>query len=309
MLALVTSGGPSLDLSYLQAAVMGALQGIAELFPISSLGHSILVPAWLGGSWKAMVGDQNASGTNQFLAFIVALHVATAVALVIYYWRDWREVLLGLVDIVRTRTMQSARSKLAVLLIIATIPVGLIGIVLDHKLREIFAKPEAAAIFLTVNGFILLGAELLTRRARKREGGSHVAMSHGGADAEDFSNMRIGEATMIGTTQALALFPGISRSGVTISAGLMRGLDHARATHFAFLLATPVILGAGLYKMPTLLEHGHPAYGPVIVGSGVAFGAALAAVAFFARYMKTKTLYPFVAYCLIAGAISIAHFA
>ncbi|HWU31326.1 MAG TPA: undecaprenyl-diphosphate phosphatase, partial [Marmoricola sp.] len=201
-----------------------------------------------------------------------------------------------------------ARSKLAMLLIIATIPVGLIGIVLDHKLREIFANPEAAAVFLTVNGFLLLGAELLTRRARRNQG-SHAAMSHGGADAEDFADMHIGEATMIGATQALALFPGISRSGVTISAGLLRGLDHARSTHFAFLLATPVILGAGLYKMPTLLKHDHPAYGPVIVGALVAFLAALGAVAFLARYMKTKTLYPFVAYCLVAGVISIVRFA
>lgn len=301
----------SFSLSYLQAIVMGLLQGVAELFPISSLGHSILLPAWLGGSWNAMVKSQDSTANSPFLAFIVALHVATAVALVIYYWRDWVQVVLGVVDIVRTRSIESARSRLAALLIIATIPVGILGLIADKKLRHLFGSPRDAAIFLTINGVILLMVELLTRRSRRRQGGAHAAeMSHGGSDAEDFATLGFGEATAIGASQALALLPGISRSGVAISAGLLRGLDHAKATHFAFLLATPVILGAGLLKVPELFKPENSGiHGQVIVGSIAAFVAAFLAVAFLARYMKTRTLYPFVAYCLIAGVISIVHFA
>lgn len=302
---------PSFHLSYLQAIVMGALQGVAELFPISSLGHSILLPAWLGGSWADMVKSQDSTANSPFLAFIVALHVATAVALVLYYWRDWVQVFLGVVDMVRTRSLASARSRLAALLIIATIPVGVIGIVADKKLRHLFGSPRDAAIFLTINGVILLCVELLTRRARRRSEGAHAAaMSHGGSDAEDFADLSVGEATAIGASQALALLPGISRSGVTISAGLLRGLDHAKATHFAFLLATPVILGAGLLKVPELFKPQNSGiHGQVIVGSIAAFIAAFIAVAFLARYMRTRTLYPFMAYCLIAGVVSLIHFA
>ena len=300
----------SFHLSYLQAIVMGALQGVAELFPISSLGHSILVPAWLGGSWNAMVTSQDSTSNSPFLAFVVALHVATAVALVLFYWRDWVQVVLGIVDMLRTRSVESARSRLAALLIVATIPVGILGLIADKKLRHLFGSPRDAAIFLTINGVILLIVEQLTRRSRRREGGAHAAaMSHGGSDAEDFASLGFGEATVIGTSQALALLPGISRSGVTISAGLLRGLDHARATHFAFLLATPVILGAGLLKIPELFKPENSGiHGQVIVGSIAAFVAALVAVAFLARYMKTRTLYPFVVYCLAAGIISLIHF-
>ena len=300
----------SFHLSYLQAIVMGALQGVAELFPISSLGHSILVPAWLGGSWKDMVTSQDSTSNSPFLAFVVALHVATAVALVLFYWRDWVQVVLGIVDMLRTRSLESARSRLAALLIVATIPVGILGLIADKKLRHLFGSPRDAAIFLTINGVILLIVEQLTRRSRGREGGAHAAMSHGGSDAEDFATLGFGEATVIGTSQALALLPGISRSGVTISAGLLRGLDHARATHFAFLLATPVILGAGLLKVPELFKPENAGiHGQVLVGSIAAFVAALVAVAFLARYMKTRTLYPFVAYCLVAGVVSLIHFA
>jgi undecaprenyl-diphosphatase len=241
----------------------------------------------------------------------VALHVATAVALVIYYWRDWVQVVLGVVDIIRTRSVESARSRLAALLIIATIPVGIVGIIADKKLRHLFGSPRDAAIFLTINGVILLVVELLTRRARRREAGAHAAaMSHGGSDAEDFAQLGFGEATVIGASQALALLPGISRSGVAISAGLLRGLDHAKATHFAFLLATPVILGAGLLKVPELFKPENSGiHGQVIVGSIAAFVAAFIAVAFLARYMRTRTLYPFMAYCLVAGVVSFIHFA
>lgn len=293
-------------ISYFQSIVMGALQGIAELFPISSLGHSILVPKWLG--WNSLVDALGDEKHNAFLAYIVALHVATALALVAYYWRDWVQVALGAVDIVKTRKVESARSRLTALLVVATIPVGIIGLVADKKLRHLFDSPVAAALFLTANGVVLFMVERLTQAAARRDDSAREAMSHGGADAESFSKLGFGEATAIGATQALALLPGISRSGVTISAGLLRGLDHSKATHFAFLLATPVILGAGLLKIPELFNYPEIA-GQVVVGSIVAFVAAFGAVAFLSRYMKTRTLYPFVIYCVAVGLISLIRFA
>ncbi|RNI22778.1 undecaprenyl-diphosphate phosphatase [Flexivirga caeni] len=294
-------------LSYLQATVMGALQGVTELFPVSSLGHSLLVPAWIGGSWSALVTQQGAKGATPFLAFIVALHVATALALIAYQWRDWVQVLAGIGDLVKDRRIRTPRARLTALLIVATIPVGIIGLLLDKPLRHLFSHPLTAAIFLTVNGLVLLTVELLTRRARR---GAHAAAVEPGEAATDYQNVGFAEATLIGSSQALALLPGISRSGVTISAGLLRGWSHERALHFAFLLATPVILAAGVLKVPELFgPEGKGIGGQVLVGFVVAFVAAYISARWLARFLRTRTLYPFVAYCLVAGVVSIVHFA
>ncbi|MBO1765429.1 undecaprenyl-diphosphate phosphatase [Allobranchiibius sp. GilTou38] len=295
-------------LSYLQAVVMGLLQGVTELFPVSSLGHSLLVPAWIGGSWSDLVTQQGSKSATPFLAFIVALHVATAFALIAFQWRDWLQVLGGVGDLARDRRMRTPRSRLLVLLVAATIPIGIIGLVLDKPLRHLFSHPLAAAIFLTLNGLVLLAVELLTRRARRTPVRAHAADA-GGAEL-DFSGTGFGEAIAIGTSQALALLPGISRSGVTISAGLLRGWSHERAVHFAFLLATPVILAAGVLKVPELFgPEGDGIRGQVIVGFVVAFVAAYAAARWLTRFLRTRTLYPFVIYCLIAGIVSIIRFA
>ncbi|NMO00470.1 undecaprenyl-diphosphate phosphatase [Gordonia sp. TBRC 11910] len=293
------------DLTYPQAVVMGLLQGVTELFPISSLGHSILLPAWLGGSWETLVTQSASKGHTPFLAFIVALHVATALALICFYWRDWIRVIVGFVDSIRRRRVDTADAKLAWLLIAGTIPVGIVGLVAEKPLRELFAKPLAAAIFLALNGLILIAAELIRRRGDA--GGRHRAEPDG--DSE-ITNLTYAKGTVIGASQIAALFPGISRSGVTISAGILTGLDHERAAKFAFMLATPVILAAGVLKIPELFgPDGHGIGGQVAVGSVCAFVAAIAAVAFLARFFHTRTLYPFAAYCLVAGVISIVHFA
>lgn len=287
---------------------MGLLQGVTELFPVSSLGHSLLVPAWIGGSWSALVTQQDSKGATPFLAFIVALHVATALALIVFQWRDWLQVLGGIGDLVRDRKITTSRARLAALLIAATIPIGIIGLVLDKPLRTVFSHPLAAAIFLTANGVVLFIVERLTQRARTQPQPAHSA-DEGHAET-DFSRTGFVEAIAIGTSQVLALLPGISRSGVTISAGLLRGWSHEKAVHFAFLLATPVILAAGVLKVPELFgPEGKGIGGEVIVGFVVAFAAAYVSARFLTRFLRTRTLYPFVIYCLIAGIISIIRFA
>ncbi|GAA1460840.1 undecaprenyl-diphosphate phosphatase [Williamsia maris] len=287
------------DLTYTQSVVMGLLQGVTELFPVSSLGHSLIVPAWIGGSWEQLVTESNSKGHTPFLAFLVALHVATALALIVYYWRDWVAIVGGFIGTLRTRRIDTANGKLAWLIIIATIPVGIVGLVAEKPLREVFATPLIAAIFLFVNGLVLLAAETLRRRqvARRRVKG-------------DIGSLSYPDAALIGSFQILALLPGISRSGATISGGILRGLDHEHSAKFAFLLATPVILAAGVLKIPELFgPEGDGIGGQVVVGSICAFVAAFAAVAFLARFFRTRSLYPFVAYCLVAGGISIALFA
>jgi undecaprenyl-diphosphatase len=302
------------DLTYLQAVVMGLLQGVTELFPISSLGHSILLPAWLGGSWASLVTQGDSAGHTPFLAFVVALHVATAVALIVYYWRDWVLVIRGFFTSLRHRDLKAPGSRLAWLIIVGTIPVGIVGVIADKPLRVLFATPLVAAIFLTANGLVLLAAELLRRRQQvvaaraAKDAGTRGDVRRTASRRID--DLRLGEGAVIGTAQILALLPGISRSGVTISAGLLRRLDHESAARFAFMLATPVILAAGVLKIPDLLgPSGHGILGQVLVGSVCAFVAAFAAVAFLSRWFHTRTLYPFVIYCLIAGIVSIVRFA
>jgi len=235
--------------TYLQAIVIGVLQGVTELFPVSSLGHSVLVPAWLG--WNHLVGGE-AADESFYLAFLVGLHLATAVALLVYYRRDWLAIGRGFIRTIRHRRIDGVDERMGWLLIVATIPVGVVGLVFEHSLRTLFAKPLAAAIFLTLNGLILLGGEQLRRRQRVPV----VARSLSAAAAPSgraIEELSFTEGTVIGSAEILALFAGISRSGVTMVAGLLRGLDHEHAARFSFMLATPVILAAGLYKLPDLL--------------------------------------------------------
>ncbi|GAA1910948.1 undecaprenyl-diphosphate phosphatase [Williamsia serinedens] len=295
------------SLTYTQSVVMGLLQGVTELFPVSSLGHSLLVPAWIGGSWETLVTQSNSKGHTPFLAFLVALHVATALALVVYYWRDWVAIVRGFVHSVVRRRIDTREAKLAWLLIVGTLLVGIVGLVAEKPLRQVFATPLASAVFLVANGFVLLAAELLRRRAAT---GAHaVEVVAGDPDAE-IDRLRYRDAVVIGAAQILALLPGISRSGSTISAGLLRGMDHESSAKFAFLLATPVILAAGVLKIPELFgPEGQGIGGQVIVGAVCAFVAALVAVAFLERFFRTRTMYPFVVYCLAAGVVSVVAFA
>ena len=292
-------------MTYFQALVIGLLQGITELFPVSSLGHSVLVPAWLG--WDHLVGGQS-DDESFYLAFLVGLHLATAVALLVHYRRDWFVIAHGFVRSVRHRRVEGPSERLAWLLIVATIPVAVVGLAFEHALRTLFAKPLAAAVFLTINGVILLAGEKLRRRhAQPIMARSLSAATPTGRQIDELS---LTDGATIGAAEILALFAGISRSGVTMVAGLLRGLDHENAARFSFMLATPVILGAGLYKLPDLLgPNGDGLRGQVILGSVVAGFAAYGAVRFLERFFRANTLVPFAVYCLGVGALSILRFA
>jgi undecaprenyl-diphosphatase len=322
---------PIYHMTYLQAVVIGLIQGITELFPISSLGHTVLIPSWLGGSWAILV-RQESRAESPYLAFVVGLHLATAIVLLGVYATTWVRVIRGFCTSIARREIRSADQKLAWLIVVATIPVGLAGLVLEHPFRVLFAKPLAAAIFLTINGGILLGGEILRRRAPRQppvpaQAGvptrqDALAGPPGEQNDRDSDTMLdeaaeqrlagIGSwnAGWIGASQILALFAGISREGVTMVGGLTRGLNHEDAMRFSFLLSTPVILAAGILKLRDLTGSlGADIRGQVIAGSFAAAATSLFAVLFLARYFRTRTLVPFAIYCLLAGLISVVRFA
>jgi undecaprenyl-diphosphatase len=288
-------------ISYFQAIVIGLLQGVTELFPISSLGHSVLLPAWLG--WDSLVTAQSEK-ESFYLAFVVALHVATAVALLVYFRSEWVRIIGGFFRTLRTRRIETPDERMAWLLIVATIPVGIIGLAFEHSLRTVFAKPLASAIFLTLNGFILLAGEAYRRRAARRH------QPHTDDAISDLDTLDFKEAAAVGVAQTAALFAGISRAGITMVAGLARGFDHEDALRFSFLLATPIIFAAGIYKVPDLAGHlGDGIRGQALVGALFSGVAAYLSVRFLVRFFETRTLTPFAIYCLAAGGVSILRFA
>jgi undecaprenyl-diphosphatase len=321
-------------LSYAEAIVIGALQGLTELFPVSSLGHSVLIPALIGGKWAA---DLNVSAPESpYLAFIVGLHVATALALLVFFWRDWVRIIGGFFSSIRHRRVSTDAERLAWLIVLATIPVGIAGLLLEHVFRTVLGRPLPAAAFLMANGLILFAGDWLRRRSLTRVAvGAEVATAHhdggsvslmddrdpdqalhanrtsaGDAAAELRSDARLARipvlrGVLIGAAQILALLPGISRSGATMVAGLAAGLSHRDAARFSFLLATPVILAAGVLKVPDLFGPlGAGIHGQILAGSIASFVCALVAVRFLSRYFRTKTLLPFACYSLAAGAIA-----
>ena len=319
-------------LSYLEAVVVGAFQGFSELFPISSLGHSVLIPALVGGQWGK---DLNVSAPESpYLAFIVGLHVATASALLLFFWRDWVRIIAGFFTSIRHRRIETSYERLAWLIVVATIPVGISGLLLEHLFRTTLGRPIPAAIFLIVNGLILFAGERLRRR--QPADASTAASSRGGltmgdvartgsvrssAESEEglLENQTIGQAsderlsalgfvsaTGIGAAQILALLPGISRSGATMVAGLIKGLSHEDAARFSFLLATPVIFAAGALKIPDLFGPlGNGIHGQVLAGSIASFVTAYLSVRFLTRYFRTRTLTPFAIYSVALGAVAL----
>jgi undecaprenyl-diphosphatase len=299
--------------SYLQAIVIALVQGVTELFPVSSLGHSVLVPAWIGGSWQTLVtqSSQASSETSFYLAFIVALHCATALALLWFFREDWIRIAGGFVRSTR-RTVNTRRfiaadadERLAWLIVLATIPVGVTGLALEHVFRTIFAKPLAASVFLIVNGLILLAGERLRRRTPEPAPPDTPLESD-----RRIARLQFADGVYVGCFQIAALFAGISRSGVTMVGGLWRRLGHEDAARFAFLLATPVILAAGVLKLPTLFgSAGAHIHGQLLVGCLVTGVAAYLSVRFLVRYFETNTLTPFAVYCLVVGAASVVRFA
>jgi len=293
----------SSTLSYFQAVVLGLLQGVTELFPISSLGHTVIFPSLFG--WHKLVAAQSAS-ESFWLAFVVLLHVGSALGLLAYFWRDWVEIITAFFHTLVTRKISTPTERLAWLIIIASIPAAVLGLALEHTLRTITAKPEIASIFLVVNGFLLLGAEQARRRAAVRE----LAVREGAKPdgGRQLGTLDFREAGIIGVAQSTALVAGISRDGVCMGAGLSRGLDHSDSARFAFLLATPIILGAGIVKIGDITGPlGAGVRGQALVACLVAAVAALFTVRFLVRWFRSRTLTPFAVYCLLFGTAMVFY--
>jgi undecaprenyl-diphosphatase len=348
-------------MTYPEAIVVGLIQGVTELFPVSSLGHNVLIPALIGGSWAQ---DLNVSRPESpYLAFIVGLHVATAAAMILYFWRDWLRIVTGFVTSVRDRRIATPDQRLAWMIILATIPVGIAGLALEHAFRVVFSKPVPTAIFLAVNGLILLGSE---RRLRGRPATNHApaeqslvtqplaasapvsmpesasapvpasmraqpgdprfdppreprAAPASGREAEiaravaadgRLSSMGYRRAVLIGVAQIAALLPGISRDGIVSVTGMFRGLSREDAVRYSFLLSAPVILAAGVLKIPDLTGPlGNGIRGQILVGSLLSFAGAYLSVRFLTKYFaRQRSFTPFGWYCLAAGIFSLIFY-
>jgi undecaprenyl-diphosphatase len=280
-------------ISYFQAVVLGLLQGFSELFPISSLGHAVIAPSLFG--WSIHQNDEF------FITFLVAVHLATALVLLGFFWRDWVRIVQGLIRIVEARALPAGDTdaRFAALLVVGTVPAGILGLALQHPLQHLFASPTSASIFLTINGALLYAAERLRVRApgdsddSERDGDTRIA-----------GRVSFRQAAGVGAAQTLALIPGISRSGVTMGGGLLVGLSNRDAARFAFMLATPIIGAAAVLKLPSFMGHtGDGVRGPAFVAALCAAATAFVAVKFLMRFFETNRLTPFAIYCGGAGLV------
>ena len=286
-----------MDFTYTQAIIIGFIQGITELFPISSLGHAILIPAWIGGSFREFISEEN----KAYLLITIAMHLASSIALFLVFRRRWLNLIGGTFIAIKSRGFQSTQFRVLSYILIATIPVGALGLIFGDYFQSIFGKPAFSAAFLTINGLLLIAAERMSK-------GSAVVQT-GDSDSQIDQNINSKSALAIGFGQSLALFAGISRFGITMSAGLLRKLNHSVASDFAFLLSLPVIVGASIVKLPELFTtDANELLGQILVGSVVSFIATYISVTFLVRWFKTKTLYPFAIYCLIFGIASFLRF-
>jgi len=284
-------------ISYFQAIILGIVQGLSEPFPISSLGHAVVLPHLLG--WNI---HQNA---DYFLAFLVATHLATAIVLFAFFFKDWMRIFRGIGRSLRDREVRAddTDAKLGWLLVVGTIPAGLLGLLLEHSLRTLFASASFAAVFLIVNGILLILFERWRTKAPEPDDWK------GDSDAR-IAKLTYGEAVGVGTAQAAALIPGISRSGITMGGGLLFGLSNEDAARYSFLLATPIIGAAAVLKLPDLFgSAGDGVRGQALVAALFAAAATFFAVKFLLRFFETNRLTPFGIYCICAGTIATIVFA
>ena len=285
-------------MTFFQAIFFAIVQGVTELFPVSSLGHAVVLPAVLG--WHL---DQD---SPRFLPFLVVLHVGTATALLVYFWREWLSLVLAVLGRGGTTSRSIAEHRhLIVMLVLGTLPAVVLGFIFEKWLRHLFGSPVAAAFFLILNGIVLFAGERLRRRANTAR------------DRKSLGQASLGDAIIVGLCQTTAFFPGISRSGVTIVGGLLVGLRHEDAARFSFLLATPIILGAAVLEIPKLL-HAPAGTGGAAISGGVLWVAGLvagitayASTAFLMRYFRSReespALDPFAYYCWLAGGLALLY--
>lgn len=284
-------------ISYFQGAILGLVQGIAEPFPISSLGHGVILPRLAG--WQIHQKDKF------FLTFLVATHLATALVLLLFFLKDWVRITKGLGRSLRDRQISPADgdARLGWLLVVGTIPVGIIGLLLEDPLRSLFASASSAAAFLILNGIALVVFERL--RKRQPASGDHL----GDVDSR-LAGLTWRQAVGVGTAQAAGLVPGLSRSGFAMGGGLLAGLSNEDAARYGFLLATPIIGAAALLKVPELLgSEGNGVRGPAFVGALCAAVTTYLAVRFLLRFFETNRLNPLGVYCVAAGVIASLIFA
>jgi len=279
-------------ITYFQAIVLGALQGISELFPISSLGHSVIFPHLVG--WNL---DQKAP---YFLTFLVATHFATAIVLFLFFRKDWIRIIKGVIRSLKEREIRSddTDAKLGWLLIIGTIPAGILGLLFEESIKSLFASSSISTLFLFLNGILLFGAEFLRRKR---------LLSPASVKDIDTRIAKINwyQSLCIGAVQAIALIPGLSRTGAALSGSLLIGLSHEDAARYSFLLATPIIGAAAILKLPELFTTAESAIlGQAIIGAIFSGITAYFSIKFLTKYFKTNTLIPFAIYCLVAGIIS-----
>ncbi len=299
-------------ITYFQAIVLGLVQGVAEPFPISSLGHSVILPRLAG--WQIHQKD------GFFITFLVATHLATAIVLFGFFFDDWRRILSGLWRSFRGRSDPTdTDARLGWLLLVGTVPAGVIGLGLQKPLQSLFASAVAAAGFLVLNGIGLLAFERLASRPADAGSAGEIGASGrpepGGGDAVEDADTRLsrlsfGESLQIGLSQAAALLPGISRSGASMGGGLLAGLSNEQAARFSFLLATPIIGAAAILKLPSLFgSAGNGVRGAAVVGAVCAGLTTFFAVRYLLRFFQTSSLRPFGIYCIAAGLACLAIFA
>ncbi|MGN8200239.1 undecaprenyl-diphosphate phosphatase [Salinisphaera sp. RV14] len=272
-------------ISYMHAIILGLLQGFSELFPISSLGHTVLLPAVL--NWHI---DRS---SNAFVAFVVLTHFATALVLLGFFWRDWLAIIAGIVRVLAKREIgiNDTYGRLGWLLIVSTVPAGLLGLLLEHKLQALFGEATVVAVALACNGAVLYGVEQMRNRQVKE--GPH--------DDTRLAALSWTQAVVIGLAQCFALIPGFSRTGLSMTGALLTGLSHENAVRYSFLLATPIIFAAAVLKLPDLFTRGLTGLGPAAVGGICAAVTAYFSVRFLVKYFETRTLTPFAIYCMVAG--------